>query len=63
MKVTVLTRQHSERSFKSFFPILDWLSNYKLSFLRPDIVAGITVCALLVPEAMAYAGILECLQW
>jgi high affinity sulfate transporter 1 len=41
-----------------YFPILDWLPGYKWGeHLRWDLIAGLTVWALLVPEAMAYAGI------
>ena len=36
-------------------PILFWLPNYDRKWLRPDIIAGITVVALLVPEGIAYA--------
>jgi high affinity sulfate transporter 1 len=28
---------------------------YQRSWLRPDVIAGLTVCAILVPEGMAYA--------
>ncbi len=37
------------------WPVLDWLPGYQRSWLRPDVVAGLTVCAILVPEGMAYA--------
>ena len=57
MTTTTLTRQKSKRTFKSFFPILEWLPKYKGSYLRLDVIAALTVWALLVPEAMAYAGI------
>jgi len=57
MTVTTLTRQKSKRTLKSFFPILSWLPKYKRSLLQPDTIAALTVWALLVPEAMAYAGI------
>ena len=40
-----------------YIPILHWLPNYQLSWLRADIIAGLTVWAVMVPEAMAYAGI------
>jgi len=40
-----------------YLPILQWLPQYQLSWLRADIVAGLTVWAVMVPEAMAYAGI------
>ncbi len=40
-----------------YMPILHWLPKYQLSWLRADIIAGLTVWAVMVPEAMAYAGI------
>jgi SulP family sulfate permease len=40
---------------RRFIPILSWLPRYDRSWLRTDIIAGITVVALLVPEGMAYA--------
>ena len=36
-------------------PILSWLPGYQRGWLRFDIIAGLTVCAILVPEGMAYA--------
>ena len=57
MTTTTLTRQKSKRTLKSFFPILSWLPKYNKSWLQPDTIAALTVWALLVPEAMAYAGI------
>jgi SulP family sulfate permease len=38
-----------------FFPILSWLPGYDREWLRTDVIAGITITALLVPEGMAYA--------
>lgn len=43
--------------FKTYFPILQWLPNYKRSYLAGDIGAGITVGIMLVPQGMAYAMI------
>jgi SulP family sulfate permease len=41
-----------------FIPIVDWLPKYQWAkWLRFDVIAALTVWALLVPEAMAYAGI------
>ena len=37
------------------FPILDWLPNYKKEWLRGDLVAGITVGIMLIPQGIAYA--------
>ncbi len=39
------------------FPILDWLPRYQRSWLRLDLIAGITMWMGVVPEAMAHAGI------
>ena len=41
----------------SWFPILAWLSQYQLVWLPADLIAGLTVWAVMVPIAMAYAGI------
>lgn len=40
---------------KKLIPILDWLPNYHKSQLRGDIVAGITVAIVLIPQGIAYA--------
>ncbi len=57
MSTTTLRPQKTKRTFKSFFPILEWLPKYQSSWFRPDLIAAFTLWALLVPEAMAYAGI------
>jgi len=38
-----------------YLPIAAWLPEYRRDWLRPDVIAGLTVTALLVPEGMAYA--------
>ncbi|MGA0273872.1 MAG: SulP family inorganic anion transporter [Flavobacteriaceae bacterium] len=40
---------------KTFFPILDWITRYRTSDLKQDLLAGITVAVLLIPQGMAYA--------
>ena len=40
-----------------FIPILAWLPHYDRSWLSMDVIAGLTLWGLVVPEAMAYAGI------
>jgi SulP family sulfate permease len=39
-------------------PILNWLPGYRRDWLLPDVMAGLAVWAVMVPEGMAYAGIL-----
>ncbi len=36
-------------------PIIDWLPRYQVTWLWPDLIAGITLAAYAVPVAMAYA--------
>jgi SulP family sulfate permease len=38
-------------------PILDWAPGYRRDWLLPDALAGVALWAVMVPEAMAYAGI------
>ena len=40
-----------------FVPILEWLPRYQRAWLALDVVAGLTLWGLVVPEGMAYAGI------
>jgi high affinity sulfate transporter 1 len=42
-------------TMRRFFPILSWLPQYRRRWLRADVIAGLTIMALLVPEGMAYA--------
>ncbi|KAL2607955.1 hypothetical protein R1flu_026528 [Riccia fluitans] len=37
------------------FPILEWLPKYKLHKLRGDIIAGLTIASLAVPQDLGYA--------
>jgi SulP family sulfate permease len=45
------------RELRTFFPILDWLPNYDRRNLSRDVIAGLALAALLIPESMGYAGI------
>ena len=40
---------------KNYFPILNWLPNYKKEYLSGDLSAGLTVGVMLIPQGMAYA--------
>ena len=41
----------------SLLPITRWARSYNKEWLRPDIIAGITVGAFTIPEAMAYVSL------
>ncbi|KAJ5121852.1 hypothetical protein N7448_002983 [Penicillium atrosanguineum] len=43
----------------SLFPFLNWIGRYNLQWLFGDMVAGITVGAVVVPQGMAYAKLAE----
>ena len=42
---------------KSYLPIAEWLPAYQRTELRGDLIAGLAVWAMTVPQALAYAGI------
>jgi high affinity sulfate transporter 1 len=38
-------------------PLLEWLSQYRAEWMRPDVIAGLTTAAVVIPKAMAYATV------
>ncbi len=40
---------------KRFFPFIAWFRDYGLDSLRIDIISGLTVALVLIPQSMAYA--------
>ncbi|NNC82366.1 MAG: solute carrier family 26 protein [Flavobacteriales bacterium] len=40
---------------KKFIPALDWISSYKKEWLSGDLIAGLTVGVMLIPQGMAYS--------
>jgi sulfate permease, SulP family len=40
-----------------WLPVLNWTSAYRREWLLPDVFAGLALWAVMVPEGMAYAGI------
>ncbi|XP_050372390.1 sulfate transporter 3.1-like [Argentina anserina] len=40
-----------------FFTILEWAPRYKLSYLKSDLIAGITISSLAVPQGISYASL------
>ncbi|MCU0308178.1 MAG: sulfate permease [Thermoleophilia bacterium] len=45
------------RRAERLLPCLGWLPGYRRDWIAPDLVAGATLWALVVPEALAYAAI------
>jgi SulP family sulfate permease len=41
----------------SGIPMLEWFGGYQKTWLRPDLIAGLTTAAVVVPKAMAYATV------
>lgn len=39
------------------FPVIQWLPNYSPSWVFNDIVSGITIGVLLVPQSLSYASV------
>src|SRR5246127_3897564 len=42
---------------KRLLPIAGWLPAYRREWFVPDVLAGLAVWAVMVPEGMAYSGI------
>ena len=47
----------TNRQLYGYLPITDWLFSYNKEWLRPDLIAGLTTAAVVIPKAMAYATI------
>ena len=54
---TTATSARPASLVQRLLPILSWLPGYRRDWLWPDILAGLAVWAVMVPEGMAYAGI------
>jgi sulfate permease, SulP family len=50
-------RHKPKRTWSSVIPIGQWARGYDRAWLRPDVIAGVTLAAFTIPEAMAYAGL------
>jgi SulP family sulfate permease len=48
---------HLPPTLARLLPVLGWLPAYPRAWLLPDFLAGLAVWAVMVPEGMAYAGI------
>ncbi len=68
--------QPPSRKFKLalqyFLPFLEWVPRYTLDFLKSDLIAGITIASLAIPQGISYAklanlppilGLCECYKF
>ena len=42
---------------RAYFGIPEWLLSYRKDWLRPDIIAGLTAAAVVIPKSIAYTSI------
>ena len=42
---------------RKLLPIFEWIPAYRRKWLLPDVLAGVALLAVMVPEGMAYASI------
>ncbi|MBK5107117.1 MAG: STAS domain-containing protein [Anaerolineales bacterium] len=52
-----VTKTEKPRGISRILPILSWLPNYDRSWLKGDLIAGLSVWALMVPTSLGYATI------
>ena len=45
----------TQRQGHGYLPMLEWLVGYQKEWLRPDVIAGLTTAAVVIPKAMAFA--------
>ncbi|EJT96818.1 high affinity sulfate permease [Dacryopinax primogenitus] len=50
-------KQDAINYLRNLFPFLQWITRYNLGWLTGDVIAGITVGLVLVPQGMSYAQI------
>jgi SulP family sulfate permease len=55
MAAQTIESSTNRSSWKDYLPFTNWLLNYRLDDLSGDIIAGIVVAVMLVPQSMAYA--------
>jgi solute carrier family 26 (sodium-independent sulfate anion transporter), member 11 len=49
---------HVQEYFLSLFPIRVWILRYNLTWLYRDLIAGVTVGCVIIPQAMGFANII-----
>jgi high affinity sulfate transporter 1 len=55
--ITTPSNTGQKSLLNQYVPITAWLPTYQLGWLRTDLIAGLAVWAMTIPQALAYAGI------
>ncbi|CAF2530192.1 unnamed protein product [Rotaria sp. Silwood2] len=50
-------KQRIKNYFVSYIPFINWIYRYNLTWFWGDLIAGLTVGAIVIPQSMAYAGL------
>ncbi|XP_043699315.1 probable sulfate transporter 3.5 [Telopea speciosissima] len=45
----------TKKAFQYFIPVFEWLPNYNFRLFRYDLLAGITIASLAIPQGISYA--------
>jgi len=49
------TSKKIELGLRHVFPILEWARGYSLEYLKSDVISGITIASLAIPQGISYA--------
>ncbi|WZZ11850.1 sulfate transporter 3.2 [Brassica rapa] len=49
------TSKKIELVLRHVFPILEWARGYNLNYLKSDVISGITIASLAIPQGISYA--------
>ena len=52
-----ISKQKETNWLSRYIPLFQWAPQYQRGWLRFDLIAGVTVAALVIPKALGYAGI------
>jgi high affinity sulfate transporter 1 len=55
MNIRGISRETAKRRVIAMVPVLQWLPSYDKTWLKFDIIAGLTLAAFAIPDNMAYA--------
>jgi len=55
MNIRGISRETAKRRVIALVPVLQWLPSYDKTWLKFDIIAGLTLAAFAIPDNMAYA--------